>query len=193
MDFYKKSVFKNPYSDIRSFLGEPSMRSEFKRILFSEARGSFLIYRRVRREINGNPILANSTLTNRSAEATFGTNKGMKYLFDDHLVVGYVSQGSTFHDTGVVKEYGDSRTDKNTLFLEHDVLKKITNNNTDFPDEFDKILMPKVDLDGNIISPLQCFLKYDVGSCEPYRLDKNGQIEFFKINLISNMDDSLVI
>lgn len=193
MDFYKKSILKNPYGTTQSLLGEPSMRSEFKRILFSEDRGSFLIYRRVRRDLSGNPILSNSTLTNRSAEAVFGTNKGMKYLFDDHLVVGYVSQGSTFHDTGVVKEYGDSRTDKNTLFLEHDVLKKIINNNYNFPDEFDKILMPKIDLDGNIISPLECFLKYDIGSCEPYRLDGHGQVEFFKINLISNMDDSLVL
>lgn len=193
MDFYKKSITRNPYSNTQIFLGEPDMRSELKKILFEEQRGSYLIYRRVRRDEKGFPILSNSALANRSGEATYGTNKGMKYLFDDHVVVGYISQGSNFHETGDVKQYGDSRTDKTTIFLEHDIIKKITNKSSDFPDEFDKILVPKVDLDGNMISPLECYLKYDVGSCEPYRLNSNGQIEFFKINLVSNMDDSIIL
>ena len=191
MDFYKKSPINNPYSQTKIVMGEPDLRKEIKRILYDESRGSYLIYRRVRRDAQGNPIIADSSLSNRSVEATYGTNKGMKYLFDDHMIVGYISEGSTFHDTGIVKEYGDSRTDKNTLFLEYDVLLKISNNHNDMPDEFDKILVPHVDLDGNISSPLKCSLKYDIGSCEPYRLDKSGRVEFFKINLVSNMDDSV--
>lgn len=172
-------------------MGEPDLRAELKTILYDEGRGAFYIYRRVRRDVNGNPVLASSTLTNRSAEATYGTNKGMKYLFDDHIITGYISEGSTFHETGSVKEYGDSRTDKNTLFVEHDVIFKITNNYNDMPDEFDKILVPEIDLDGKLRSPLKCAIKYDVGSSEPYRLDAKGRVEFFKINLVSNMDDSI--
>ena len=193
MDFYKNSKIKNPYSQSKLVLGEPDLRSELKNILFKEDRGSFVVYRRVRRDQEGTPILSESTLTNRSAEATYGTNKGMKYLFDDHLIICYLSQGSNFHETGLVKEYGDSRTDKTTIFLEHDVIKKITGSISDFPDEFDKILVPKIDLDGSIISPLKCFLKYDIGSCEHYRLNNNGQVEFFKLNLVSNMDDSIIL
>jgi hypothetical protein len=193
LDFYKKSLSKNPYDIPSDGFDEPEIRSEIKKILFNEKRGSVVIYRRVRRDLAGLPILSDSTLSNRSGEATYGTNKGMKYIFDDHLVTGYMSQGSTFHDTGVLKGYGDSRTDKNTFYLEHDVLKKITLNNNDFPDEFDKILVPKTDLDGNLVSPLKCYLKYNIGSCEPYRLDRNRQVEFFKINLISNMDDSIIL
>lgn len=192
MHIYKKSPIKNPYSShTPAVFGEPDLRSEFKKVLYDENRGSFFVYRRVRRNENGNPILASSTLTNRSAEALYGTNKGMKYLFDDHIVTGYISQASTFHDTGFVKEYGDSRTDKNTLFLEHDVLFKITSNLNDIPDEFDKILVPDIDLNGKIKSPLKCLFKYDIGSSESFRLDNNGRIEFFKLNLISNMDDSI--
>ncbi len=192
MHFYKTSPINNPYtSGMPVVFGEPDLRSEIKRILYEENRGAFYIYRRVRRNINGAPMLASSTLTNRSAEALYSTNKGMKYLFDDHIVNGYFSQGSTFHDTGIVKEYGDSRADKNTLFLEHDVLFKITGSLNDVPDEFDKILVPDVDLDGKVKSPLKCLVKYDIGSSESFRLDNNGRIEFFKLNLISNMDDSI--
>lgn len=191
MDFYTKHPNKNPYSTSDKPFGEPDLRDELATILHKEKRGSYLIYRRVRRDANGYAILAPSTLTNRSGEATFGTNKGMKYLFDDHLVIGYISEGSTFHDTGVIKAYGDSRTDKNTLFLEWNFLYKITNNLNDMPHTDDKILVPELDINGNLKSPLKCFMRYDLGSPEPYRLDNHGRVEFFKINLISNMDDSV--
>lgn len=189
---YNKTKIKNPYYVNQVMTaGEPDLRKELAVVLHDESRGSYLIYRRTRRDVDGNAMLATSTLTNRSAEATFGTNKGLKYLFDDHIVIGYISEGSTFHDTGTVKDYGDSRTDKNTLFLEWDVIYKMTNNLGDMPHTDDKILVPELDVNGNIASPLKCFIRYDVGSPERYRLDHHGRVEFFKINLISNMDDSV--
>jgi hypothetical protein len=192
MDFYTNNANKNPYnSDGTIIYGEPDLRKEIAEILHNEKRGQYLIYRRVRRDSNGNAILAPSTMTNRSAEATFGTNKGMKYLFDDHLVVGYISEGSTFHETGSVKSYGDSRVDKNVLFLEYDVIYKMTNRLNDIPHTDDKILVPELDINGNLVSPLKCWMRYDLGSPEPYRLDGRGRVEFFKINLISNMDDGV--
>jgi hypothetical protein len=190
MDWYAKTSAKNPYDYRQLTPGEPDLRHELRRILYEEGRGSYFIYRRARRDTAGKPILAESTISNRSAEATFGTNKGMKYLFDDYLVTGYLSEGTTFHDTGTVKSYGDSRTDKITLFLEYDVLFKKTNNTKDLPDTFDKILVPEIDINGNLTSPLKCSTKYDLGSPEPYRLNSHGRVEFFRLNLISNMDDS---
>jgi len=191
MDFYTKPFAKNPFGNVSATMAEPDLRQELKRILFEEGRGSYFVYRRVRRDTEGKPILASSTLTNRSAEAPFGTNKGMKYLFDDYIVVGYLSEGSTFHETGIVKNYGDSRTDKNTLFLEHDVLYKITNNIKDMPDTYDKIFVPETDINGTVVSPLKSFMMYDIGSPEPFRLDEMGRVEFFKLNLVSNMDNSI--
>jgi hypothetical protein len=185
MEWYASSPIKNPYNN------STYQMAELKVILYDEDRGSFLIYRRVRRNSDGNPILADSTLTNRSAEATYGTNKGMKYLFDDYIITGYISEGSTFHDTGSVKKYGDSRTDKNTLFLEYDVLYKYTNNLKDMPTTDDIIIEPEFDINGKLSSPLKCFIKYNVGSPEAYRLDAHGRVEFFKMNLISNMDDGI--
>ena len=190
MKFYTQTASKNPYSRSGARLGEPDLRNELKEILYKEKRGMYLIYRRVRRDQKGNAIL-HSGVQNRSAEATIDTNKGMKYLFDDYLVVGYVSEADTFHETGMVKRYGDSRTDKTTLFLEHDFLYKITGDNKQLPHTDDKILVPEYDIDGNLISPLKCHMRYDLGSPEAYRLDNMGRVEFFKINLVSNMDDSI--
>jgi hypothetical protein len=191
VDFYKKTESRNPYSYSTNLMAEHDLRHELKVILHDERRGGYFIYRRVRRDENGLPILASSTLTNRSAEATFKTNKGMKYLFDDHLIIGYLSEGTTHHDTGSVKGLGDSRTDKITLFLEYDFLYKITNNLKDMPDPFDIIIVPETDINGKLTSPLKCFTKYDIGSPEAYRLDARGRVEFFRVNLISNMDDSI--
>lgn len=193
MDIYKKTPSKNPYSNKQYDMTEPDLRAEIKRILYTEKRGSFYIYRRVRRDGNGIPIMASNVLQNRSAEASYGVNKGMKYLFDDYMVVGYRSEGSTFHETGVVKEYGDSRKDLQTVYLEHDVLYKITNNLRDMPDEYDKIIEPDYDIDGNLVSPLKMREKFDIGSCEPYRLDGQGRVEYYKLNLVSNMDGSILL
>ena len=191
MDFYSKKPSKNPYGNNRLISGEPDIRKEIKKLLFTEERGSYYIYRRVRRDSQGYPIAASSTLENRSGEATFGTNKGMKYLFDDYMVTAYLSEGSNFHEPGKVKEYGDSRSDALILYLEHDVLFKHTSNLKDMPDEFDKIIEPEIDINGTVSSPLAIRVKYDIGSSEPYRLDKFGRVEFFKINLISNFDNSI--
>jgi hypothetical protein len=191
MDFYTTNISKNPFNSKVEVTGEPDLREEIKRILYDEKRGSYFIYRRVRRDAEGYPLLAPSSITNRSAEPTFGTNKGMKHLFDDYIVLGYLSTGTTFHDTGSVKEYGDSRSDKITIFLEHDVLKKITNNNKDMPTTDDKIFVPEIDIDGTVMSPLKSLMMYNIGSPEAYRLDVRGRVEFFRLNLISSMDNSI--
>jgi hypothetical protein len=188
---YSGNVIKNPYYMNINHTHEPDFRFEINKILHTEKRGTFYIYRRVKRDINGFPIIADSSLTNRSAEATFGTNKGMKYLFDDLMVIAYRSEGSTLHPTGNVKEYGDSRTDNLALYLEYDFLFKETNNKNDLPDEFDKIIVPELDIDGNLRSPLKINTKYDIGSVEPYRLDQFGRVEYYKINLLSNFDNSI--
>lgn len=194
MDFYKRQETigqTNPYSKQDIVTSEADLRAEFKRIIHEERRGGYYIYRRVRRDSEGYPILDPSVLNNRSAEASYGDNQGMKYLFDDYLVNGYLSRGSTFHETGRVKEYGDSRTDLLALFLEYDVLFKNTNNLKDMPDEYDKILEPRYDINGKLLSPLQINIQYDIGSCEPYKLDRDSRVEFFKLNLVSNMDKSI--
>jgi hypothetical protein len=193
MSYSTNNLVNNPYSVTPVVVGEPDMRAELTRLLHIEKRGSFYIYRRVRRDADGFPIIADSSLTNRSAEPTYGTNKGMKYLFDDYMVIGYRSEGTTFHEHGKIKDYGDSRTDAVCLFVEYDFLYKHTNNLQDISDEFDKVIIPVTDINGNVISPLRIQTQFDIGSVEPYRLDGFGRVEFFKINLDSNFDNSIQI
>jgi hypothetical protein len=192
MNFYNNSESgKNPYNNSSLGLSEPNMRDELAKILHTENRGGYYIYRRVRRDSDGCPMLEPSVLNNRSGEASHGVNSGMRYLFDDHMVIGYLSRGSNFHETGNVKEYGDSRKDLTTVYLEYDVLHKITGSLTDMPDEYDKILEPQYDINGKLISPLKINIQYDIGSSEPYKLDKDSRIEYFKLNLVSKMDKSI--
>lgn len=188
---YSSNTYVNPYSIAPRIAREPDLRKEMTHLLHNEKRGSFYIYRRVRRDSEGYPIIADSSLTNRSAEPTFGTNKGMKYLFDDYMIIGYRSEGTTFHEHGKVKEYGDSRTDAVCIFAEYDFLFKHTNNPGDLPDEFDKIIVPLTDINGNVASPLRIQTQFDIGSVEPYRLDGFGRVEFFKINIDSHFDNSI--
>jgi hypothetical protein len=188
---YSSNTYVNPYSTAPRIAREPDLRREMTRLLHDEKRGSFYIYRRVRRDADGYPIIADSSLTNRSAEATYGTNKGMKYLFDDYMIIGYRSEGTTFHEHGKIKEYGDSRTDAVCIFAEFDFLYKHTNNLSDLPDEFDKIIVPLTDINGNVASPLRIQTQFDIGSVEPYRLDQLGRVEFFKINIDSHFDNSI--
>lgn len=188
---YSSNSYINPYSSTPRIGREPDLRKEMTRLLHQERRGSFYIYRRVRRDSAGYPIIADSSLTNRSAEATFETNKGMKYLFDDYMIIGYRSEGTTFHEHGKIKNYGDSRTDAVCIFAEYDFLFKHTNNASDLPDEFDKIIVPLTDINGNVASPLRIHSQFDIGSVEPYRLDEFGRVEFFKINIDSNFDNSI--
>lgn len=193
MSYSTTNSIASPYSTTPIVMGEPDIRAELTKLLHAEKRGSFYIYRRVRRDAEGYPIIADSSLTNRSAEATYGTNKGMKYLFDDYMIIAYRSEGTTFHEHGKVKEYGDSRTDAVCLFAEYDFLFKHTGSLNDIGDEFDKIIIPVTDLNGKVISPLRIQTQFDIGSVEPYRLDGFGRVEFFKINLDSNFDNSIQI
>jgi len=59
------------------------------------------------------------------------------------------------------------------------------------PDAYDKIILPEFNIEGELTSPLKVRLRFDIGSVEPYRLSAFGRVEFFKINLLSNFDESI--
>ncbi len=167
---------------------EHDVRQKVSEII--KEKGSWVIVRRARRDTSGAPILANATLNNRSSEALVGTNKGMRFLFDDRLVQMYISRGQTFHEFGSVESYGDNRTDVVKHFLEYDCISRFEENNYAMLDEHDKIIVPLYDLEGNLKSPLEIREIHDIASCEPYRLDGAGRVEFFEINLMTQHNSS---
>lgn len=192
MSFYRKGKGTGNFFFTKSTAaaGEPGVREEVAKIIQSETRGSLLVYRRIRRDAEGNPILSSSAKGTRSSEALFKNNEGIRYLFDDHMIRGYIALDLVYHEPGKVKEYGDSRTDNKAIFLEADVLSKIYDDTFAKPDALDKLIIPEYDIEGKLASPLAIREMYDIGSVEPYRLDGTGRVEFFKINVMTKFDKS---
>jgi hypothetical protein len=192
MSFFKKGKGgSNMFSETQALSnGEPSPREEVKQIIHGDKRGSWLVYRRVRRDDEGYPMISDEAASNRSSEALFKNNSGLKYLFDDYLIKGYISLDQTYHESGKVIAYGDSRTDVVAVYLEHDVIASKTNNIFDIPDAHDKIIIPQYDIEGRLKSPLAIKEQYDIGSVEPFRLEGTGRLEFVKVNMLSNFNKS---
>ena len=190
--FTKKNKAKDP-SELRPMKQlEIDFRKEMLDLYMKDSRAQTFVYRRIRRDEDGFPLLADEVKNNRSAEKLFKTNSSMKYLFDDYIVVGHFALAG-YHESGQVKEYGDSRTEQKILFVDYNIISQITNNPKDIPDELDKVIIPRFDVDGNIISPLWIKEQYDIGSTEAYRLDESGRVEYVKINLLSTFDDSVTL
>lgn len=192
MSFYRKGKGTGNFFFTKSTAaaGEPGVREEVSKIIQSETRGSLLVYRRMRRDAEGNPILSNSAKGTRSSEALFKNNEGMRFLFDDHLIRGYIALDMVYHEPGKVKPYGDSRTDNKVIFLEHDILSSLYDDEFAMPDALDKIIVPQYNVEGKLASPLAIREVHDIGSVEPYRLDATGRVEFFKVNIMTKFDKS---
>lgn len=167
------------------------IRSELSSILREDEKSSIIIYRRVRRNEEGTPILHDAVKQNRSHEAVLGVNDNNRYLFDDYLMRCYISTGSTYHESGEITPYGDSKTDNLKIFLEYDCLYHYTKNKFDLPDELDQIITLQSDIEGELRSPLRARNVYDIGTVDPYRLDNDGRIEFYSVNLMSRPDKSV--
>lgn len=187
-------TFFRPGKSLTFFRRERAQRAEHDLRLHVattiEEKGSWVIYRRARRDENGLPILATSTKENRSSEALVGANSSLKYLFDDHMVKLYISKGQTFHEFGSVEKQGDTRTDVVKFFGAHDCVSHLSQNNYEMPDEHDKLIVPVYDLEGELFSPLRVKELYDIASCEPYRLDNSGRVEFFELNTMTKNTNS---
>jgi hypothetical protein len=192
MSFYNKGKGFDRFfiSKTAAVVGESDIRAEVSKIIHDESRGSVVVYRRARRDPKGNPILATATRETRSSEALFKNNEGMRYLFDDHLIKGYISIGQSYHAPGQIKTYGDSRTDNTEIYLEAEVLSTLYNDSFTKPDEHDQMIIPEYDIEGILRSPLAIEEMYDITSVEDYRLDGVGRVEFFKINVKSKFDKS---
>lgn len=193
MSFSSGSSISNPYSTATTtIVGEPDIREEIHRIIHNEKRGSYLVYRRARRDEKGTPILSPTRQNNRSRETNFdiptNISDSMGYLFDDIVTIGLLNLSLPDHLAGKVQMPGDIRNDNQLVYFPYDVLKKITGSETDMPDPIDQILFPKRDLEGDVLSPLQIEAVYNITSVEPFRLDQQGRVEFFRVTLKSKAE-----
>jgi hypothetical protein len=199
VDFYKKKNSKQgPYKRVDTRLAsEIDLREEMDELLKDNQRGTWYIYRRTRTDAKGNPIKHPYVNETRSGEPPLdvgqidATDRG--YLYDDFMVFGYMNHSQAYSIYKKVEKPGDSNVEYRTLYLEYDTVKEAVGREDLNPTRFDRILRPKKDLSGKVLSPLSIREKYDVLSVDPYRLDSSGRIEYYRLRVISVPDESVLV
>lgn len=182
----------NPYG--AKLPSDISLRSELQELFQKDAVATWMLYRRVRMDDKGLPVKHPDIFTNRNGEmprdtlSIGSTNNG--YLYDDHVVLGYLNHSQAYSITNRYKAAGESSVDYRTVYFMYDFLPGVFGESGAVPHNLDKVLRLKQDLEGNLISPSQIIEQYDILSVDPYRLDSYGRIEYYRLRVISVADGS---
>ena len=176
--------------------GEVDIRKEVHDILYSSNRGAEVIYRRAQLE-NGAPKRCECTKTSRSQEANkdipCANCGGMGYYYNDILTRTYINNSQAYSIYKKFKPAGEVQTEYKTSYFEWDFIKNSLDDGDNIPNRFDRIIQLKKDLDGKIISPSTVREVYEILSVDPYRLDNNGRIEYYRVRIISVIDKSFLV
>ena len=176
---------------------EVDLRRELQELFNDEARSAVYLYRRIRMDENNKPVRHPYTRTNRSGEGPKDVgaegSTGTGFLYDDYLVKGFMNHSQAYAITKRVEGPGDSTVELRTMYFPYNFLSKITGNEYDIPTKYDRIARLEQDLEGGVKSPLELREKYDIQSVDPYRLDSNGRIEYYRLRVISVVDDSFLV
>ena len=181
----------NPYGASRP---ELDLRAELDELLEGDRKGTWMMFRRVRMSDKGLPVKHPDVYSNRNGEmsrdilSSGSTNNGN--LYDDHIVLGFMNHSQAYSITNRFKSQGESMVDYRTVYFKYNFLTEVANDPIAIPTVLDKIVRLKQDLEGNLISPSQVIERYDILSVDPYRLDSLGRIEYYRIRVISVVDES---
>jgi len=167
-----------------------------KELIRDEERGADILYRRTTME-DGHPKKCECRKKNRSGEPDRDIRcsicQGLGYYFTDHLTRAYVNHSQAYAQYLKIKKQGGARTEYKTVYFEWDFLQKITGDFGDIPHKFDRVIQIQQDLDGNPLSPLNEREVYEILSVDPYRLDSRGRIEYYRLRVISIVDESFLV
>lgn len=186
----------NPYGNSIKTVQGVDLRKELNKILYTENQGSEVIFRRAKLE-NGHPKKCACTLNNRSREASkdIACDKcgGMGYYYSDILTRTYINHSQAYSIYKKGKPEGDSQIEYRTAYFEWDFILNAINDGYNIPTRFDRIIELEKDLSGKIISPTRAREVYEILSVDPYRLDNNGRIEYYRCRIISVIDKSFLV
>lgn len=196
-DLYKKSTKSlGLYSDGQDSVAGIDLRKEMTELLYSDDRGTEVIFRRARIE-NGVPKKCECTKTSRSQEANkdipCANCNGLGYYYSDIVVRTLINHSQAYSIHKRFKPEGASQTEYKTAYFEWDFIKNALDDGDNIPNRFDSIIQIKKDLSGKILSPSSIREAYEILSVEPYRLDNNGRIEYYRIRIISVIDKSFLV
>lgn len=195
VDFYKKV----PTTSANSF-GTPSitdidLREEMRKFLWDEARGIYVLYRKVQFE-DGFPKKCECWDVN-TLEPDIDTScrlcRGLGYFFNDHIVRGWKSLSQGFSSTRRHKDQGVDQVEYKAFYFEYDVIASQTGDSFDIPTTYDKIIEIETDINGLVLSPLRQRVKYDIISVDPYRLEEGGRMEFYRIRVQASLEGSYLV
>ena len=195
-DLYKKSTpCLTLYGD-DEFIQGVDVRKEIHDLLYTNDRGAEIVYRRTRLE-DGVPKRCECTKTSRSQEANKDIPcvncSGLGYYYSDIVTRTYINHSQAYSIHKKFKPEGESQTEYKTCYLEWDFIKNALDDGDNIPNRFDRIIQLKKDLSGKILSPSSVREIYEILSVEPYRLDNNGRIEYYRCRIISVIDKSFLV
>lgn len=172
------------------------LREGMHELLYDEDRGADIIYRRSRLE-DGVPKKCACTKTSRSQEANKDIPctdcNGLGYYYTDLLTRTYINHSQAYSIHKRFKPEGVSQVEYKTAYFEWDFIKEGLDDGDNIPSRFDMIIQLKKDLSGKILSPSTARETYEILSVEPYRLDNNGRIEYYRCRIISVIDKSFLV
>lgn len=163
------------------------IRRELSIIIDDEQRSVPAIYRRVRRDANGIPVISPDRLDNRSgvpsSDVPSRDGADIGYLFDDYFVMVFMPSDTA--ETSAIKALaaGGSKTKTKDAYLKYDCLSTYTGNKKDIPDEKDVLLIPEQDINGMLTTPIRVKESCKINSVDVMRLEGYGRVEFYKLTL----------
>lgn len=192
----KSSGGYNPYGNENEVVDGINLRQEMRDLIWDEARGSDVIYRRAKMT-NGQPQKCECTKNNRSHEPDIDIPcdicSGLGYYYEDILTKCYINHSQAYSIYKKGKQPGDSQVEYRTAYFEWDFLKRSINDSHNIPTRFDQIIELEKDLEGKIMSPTIPREIYEILSVDPYRLDNSGRIEYYRCRIISVIDKSFLV
>jgi len=196
-DLYKKNTqCLNIYGGDAGSIQGVDVRKEIHDLLYTDDTGTEVIFRRARIE-NGVPKKCECTKTSRSNEANkdipCNNCNGLGYYYSDIVVRTYINHSQAYSIHTRFKPEGTHQTEWKTAYFEWDFIKNALDDGDNIPNRFDSIIQIKKDLNGKILSPSSVREIYEILSVEPYRLDSNGRIEYYRIRIISVIDKSFLV
>lgn len=176
---------------------ELDLRYELDELLIGTEKNAWFLYRRARLDEKGLPKKHPEVFNNRNGEVirdlnyAVATNNGN--LFDDYVVPGFLSHAQSYSTVNRFRDPGEAKTDNKTAYFKYDFLEQATGIKDSIPNLYDKIYQVKMDIEGQVVSPIEIYKSYDVLSIDPYRLDSRGRIEYYRFRLISVADESFQV
>jgi len=192
----KPKTITSLYETDNSVSGEVDFRADLHEMLWTNKRGEYILFRRAAIE-NGAPKRCECRKDNRSNEPDRDIRcsicDGLGYYYTDYITRAYVNHSSAYSQYVRIKDVGAAKTEYQTIYFEWNFLSQITGNDTDIPNRFDRVYQLKADLAGNLLSPTEIREAYEVLSVDPYRLDNNGRIEYYRFRVTSIVDESFLV